>query len=145
MRKSYLVYSRIKFGSGNGLVPAKFWERAKQFIVIVGNWRTPSHGIRELIQRRRRRRRQRARQKTNRFRLEKQQLCTCIKLFCAFLCRRCTTTAWKRPDFTFCRGRGNTRQQLWFSFPEPQYNRLEFSSKEICRHLTNWTSWNKRD
>ena len=34
MRKSYLVYSRIKFGSGNGLVPAKFWERAKQFIVI---------------------------------------------------------------------------------------------------------------
>ena len=82
MRKSYLVYSRIKFGSGNGLVPAKFWERAKQFIVMEGNWGTPSHGIRGLIQRRRRR--QRERQKTNRFRLEKQQLCTCIKLFVHF-------------------------------------------------------------
>ena len=34
-------------------------------------------------------------QKCNRFRLEKQQLCTCITLFCTFLCRRCTTTTWK--------------------------------------------------
>ena len=24
--------------------------------------------------------------------INKQQLCTCIKLFCTFLCRRCTTT-----------------------------------------------------
>ena len=35
----------------------------------------------------RRRRRQRKRQKRNRFRLEKQQLRTCITLFCTFLCR----------------------------------------------------------
>ena len=31
--------------------------------------------------------------KSNRLRL--QQLCTCITLFCSFLCRRCTTTTWK--------------------------------------------------
>ena len=40
----------------------------------------------------RRRRRQRERQKSNRFRLAKQQLCTCVTLFCTFLSRRCTTT-----------------------------------------------------
>ena len=50
-------------------------------------------GNRKLKQRRQRR--QRERQKTNRFRLVKQQLCTCITLFCTFLCRRCTTTTWK--------------------------------------------------
>ena len=26
--------------------------------------------------------------------INKQQLCTCITLFCTFLCRRCTTTTW---------------------------------------------------
>ena len=71
-----------------------------------GNW-SPSTGlmwrgakvthlqihIRELKQRRRRR--QQERQKSNRIRLAKQQLCTCITLFCTFLCRRCTTTTWK--------------------------------------------------
>ena len=40
----------------------------------------------------RRRRRQRERQKSNRFRLAKQQLCTCVTLFCTFLSRRCRTT-----------------------------------------------------
>ena len=29
--------------------------------------------------------------KSNRFRLGKQQLCTCIPPFCTFLCRYCTT------------------------------------------------------
>ena len=48
---------------------------------------------RELKQRRRRR--QREQQKSNRLRLAKQQLCTCITLFCTFLCCRCTTTKWK--------------------------------------------------
>ena len=46
--------------------------------------------IRELKQRRRRP--QRGREKSNRFRLAKQQLCTCITLFCTFLCCRCTTS-----------------------------------------------------
>ena len=40
----------------------------------------------------RRRGRQRELQKSNRFRLAKQQICTCITFFCTFLCRRCTTT-----------------------------------------------------
>ena len=50
----------------------------------------------------------------------------------------------KVPDFTFCRGR-ERRQWLSFSFAELWYSLLEFNSTEICQHLTNWTSWNKRD
>ena len=38
--------------------------------------------------------RQRARQKSNRFTLAKQQLCTCITLFCTILSRRCKTATW---------------------------------------------------
>ena len=54
---------------------------------LLGTRRT---AIRELKQRRRRR--QRKRQKSNMFGFAKQLLCTCITLFCTFLCRRCTTT-----------------------------------------------------
>ena len=43
-------------------------------------------------QRRRRRRRQLERQKSNRFIVAKHQLCTCITLFCTFLCSHCTTS-----------------------------------------------------
>ena len=39
----------------------------------------------------------------------------------------------------------NTRQRLSSSFPELSYSLLEFNSRNICQHLTNWTSWNKRD
>ena len=40
--------------------------------------------------------RQRGTSKSNRFRLiAKQQLCTCITLFCTILCHYCTTTTWK--------------------------------------------------
>ena len=52
---------------------------------------------RELKQRRRRR--QRERQKSNLFRLAKQQLCTCIIHFCTFLWRRCTPTT-RNPLFS---------------------------------------------
>ena len=55
------------------------------------NLRHPIDESRELRQRRRRR----EGQKSYRFILAKQQLCTCITLFCTFLCRRCTTTTWK--------------------------------------------------
>ena len=54
---------------------------------LLGTRRT---AIRELKQRRRRR--QRKLQKSNMFGFAKQLLCTCITLFCTFLCRRCTTT-----------------------------------------------------
>ena len=84
----------------------------------------------------RRRRRQRERQKSNRFTLAKQQLCTCITLFCTFLCRRCTTTTWKCLISRFVEDR-NTRQQFSFSFTELWYSPLEFNSKKIWQHLTN--------
>ena len=34
-------------------------------------------------------------------------------------------------------------QQLSFSFPQLQYSLFKFSSRKICQHLMNWTSWNK--
>ena len=39
----------------------------------------------------------------------------------------------------------NTRKRLSSSFLELWYSLLEFNSRNICQHLTNWTSWNKRD
>ena len=39
----------------------------------------------------------------------------------------------------------NKGQRLSFSFPDLWYSLLEFNSRKICQHLTNWTSWNKRD
>ena len=97
---------------------------------------------RELKQRRRRR--QQEREKSNSFRLIKQQLCPRIMLFCTFLCRRCTTTTWKCLISRFVED-VNTRQRLSFSFPELWYSLLEFNSRKNCQHLTNWMSWNKRD
>ena len=56
------------------------------------------------LHQRRRRRRQREWPKSNRFRLAKQQLCTCITLFCTFLCLRRETSqfqvSWSREDKT---------------------------------------------
>ena len=95
----------------------------------------------ELMQRRRRR--QRERQKSNRFRLAKQQLCTCITLFCTFLCRHCTTTMWNVLIPPFLENM-NTRPRLSFSFPELRYSLLEFNSRKYCQHLTDWTRRNKR-
>ena len=86
----------------------------------------------------RRRRRQRERQKSNRFRLAKQQLCTCIMLFCTFLCRHCTTTTWKYLISRFVED-VNTRQRLSFPFVELWYSLLEFNSRKKCQHLTKWT------
>ena len=70
---------------------------------------------RELTQRRGRR--QQERQKSNWFRLAKQQLCTCITLFCTFLCRRCTTTTWKCLISRFVEN-VKTKQRLASSFRE---------------------------
>ena len=47
-------------------------------------------------QNQRRWRRRGKRQKENVYN-KKQQLCTCITLFCTFLCRRCTATTWNFP------------------------------------------------
>ena len=88
------------------------------FCSFKGLWR---HGClahfvnRELKQRQRRR--QRERHNSNRFRLAKQQLCTCITLFCIFLCRHCMTATWK---CTISRTLEdvNTKRRLCFSFLE---------------------------
>ena len=101
-----------------------------------------SSNIRELTQRLRRW--QRERQKSNRFRQAKQQLCTCITLFCTFLCRRCTTTTWNYLISRFVED-GNKRKQFSFSLPELWCSPLQFNYSKICQHLTNETRWNKRD
>ena len=92
----------------------------------------------------RRRWRQRGGQKSKRFRLAKQQLCTCITLFCTFLSRRCTTTTWKCLISRFVED-GNTGQQLSFSFLELWHSPSELNCQKIANICTNWTRWNKRD
>ena len=67
------------------------------------------------MQRRRRRRRQRERQKSNRFRQARQQLSTCITLFCTFRCCRCTTKTWNGLSSRFVED-GNKRQLSFFFF-----------------------------
>ena len=79
---------------------------------------------------------QRERQKSSELRLAKQQLGTCITLFCTFLCRHCVRLRHENV---------NTRQQLYFSLPELRYSLLELNSPQNCQYLTNWTRWNKRD
>ena len=123
------------------------WTARKRPIVLAASLlaRVPlplplPNKIRELKQRRRRR--QGERQKRNGFRSAKQQLCTCITLFCTFLCRHCTTTTWKCLISRFVED-GNTRQQLSFSLPELWNSPLEINSKKTCQPVTNWTRWNK--
>ena len=69
--------------------------------------------------------------KWKRFRLAKQQLCTCITLFCTFLSRRCTTTTWKCLISRFVKD-GNTGQQLSFSFLELWHSPSELNSQKIA-------------
>ena len=63
------------------------------------------------------------------------------RFFCTFFYRRCTTTTWKCLNSRFVED-VNSRQRLSFSFPELWYSLLEFNSRKISQHLTNW---NKRD
>ena len=80
----------------------------------------------------RRRRSQQERYKSNRFRLAKQQLGTCITLFCTFLCRHCTTTTWKCLISRFVED-VNTRQRLSlsssFSWTSIQSFRIQLQKK----------------
>ena len=57
---------------------------------------------------------------------------TAKKLFCLFLCGRCTTTKWNCLISRFVED-GNKRQQFSFSFPELWYNPLEFNSKSAIK------------
>ena len=85
-----------------------------------------NHDNRKLKQGRRRR--QRERQKSNWFRLVKQQLCTCITLFRTFLCRRCATTTW---NFLVSRFVEDVNTRQWFSFSELRYSPLESTPEEF--------------
>ena len=75
------------------------------------------------------RRRQQERQKSERFRLAKKQLCKSIALFCTFLYRHCTTTTWNCQISRFVED-GKKRQQLSFSFPELWCSSLKFNFKK---------------
>ena len=70
----------------------------------------------------------------------KQQLCTCITLFCAFLYRRCTTTKWNFLISRFSRMWTEDNNFLFFSFSKVRYRLLELNSRNIRWHL-----WNERD
>ena len=90
---------------------------------MISEWKC--FDVRELKQRRRRR--QRERQKSNRFRRTKQ-LCTCNTLYIPLPSLydydvKCLITRFVENV--------NTRQQLYFSFPELRYGLLEFNSKKI--------------
>ena len=84
-------------------------------------------------------------QKSDRFRLAKQQLCMCIMLFCAFLCHHCMTTTWQCLTSCFVEDVNTIRQRLLFSLLELWYSLLEFNSRKICQNLMYWTSWNKHN
>ena len=91
--------------------------------------------------------------KQYRFRLAKQQLCTCSTLFCAFLCRRCTTTTWIFLISRLWKTYVNTRQRFSFSFCGLRNSPLDFNSwkqsptidklKEL--EWGRWTSLNQRE
>ena len=70
-------------------------------VVLYGRfWQArPSMGFKQ-----RRLRRQRKRQKSNTFRLAKQELCTCITLFWYISLRSLHDYDLKVPNFTFCGG-----------------------------------------
>ena len=117
------------------LVPS-LRKRSSLIHLFAADWKIIS---REFTQRRRRR--QRERQKSDRFRQAKQLLCTCITLFCTFLCRCCTTTTWNCLISRFVED-GNKFQQLSFSFPELWCSPLEFNSE---KHLPTFDELNKME
>ena len=91
-----------------------------------------------------RQRRQRGRQKSNRFYYAKQQLCTCITLFCTFLYRPCTTTTWKCLIASFIED-VNKWRRISFSLSKLEGGPQEINSREIRLHLPFSANWNKRD
>ena len=88
---------------------------------------SPLTNIWQLKQRRRQRHWER--EKSNRFRLTKQQLCTCITLFCTFFLPSLHDYDVKMRIFTFC-GRREHKKRLSFSFLELRFILSEFSSRE---------------
>ena len=86
---------------------------------------SPLTNIWELKQQRRQT--QWERKKRNRFRFTKQQLCTCITLFCTFFLLSLHDYDVKMPIFTFC-GRREHKKRLFV--PELRVSLSEFSSRK---------------
>ena len=96
------------------------------FQIIMNTWISYIGGTgREFTQPRRRQ--QRERQKSNRFWLEKQQLCTCITLFSGYICLPLLHDYnVKLSNFTFCRGREQkTTTFFFFSWTLKQSFRIQ--------------------
>ena len=89
--------------------------------------RSPLTNMWELKQRRQQT--QWERKKRNRFRLTKQQLCTCITLFCTFFLPSLHDYDVKMRIFTSC-GRREHKKRLSFTFLELRFILSEFSSRE---------------
>ena len=93
----------------------RFQETKKEFPYTAAIVSINRCFLRELKQRRRRR--QQERHKSNWFRLAKQQLCTCITLFCSFF--QFAITARLRREtayFTFFEGRQRRNNDFLFLF-----------------------------
>ena len=62
----------------------------------------------------------------------KQQLCTCITLFCTFLFLCCTIRR-ENAQFLVLWLTWKQRRRLSFSFPDLRYNPLEFNTRKNCQ------------
>ena len=84
--------------------------------------------------------RERERRKLSRFIWAKQQLCTCITLFCTFLSRPCTTATWTDQIFSWLdNGNGKARNfilSVWTRTRSPL-----FSSNLTSFFSSNWVTW----
>ena len=141
---SWFVFSRFIVNNNNNknkrsLACIVFANRMNETFWLIMDFslrqgRSPLTNMWELKQRRRQT--QWERKKRSRFRLTKQQLCTCITLFCTFFfLPSLHDYDVKMPIFTFC-GRREHKKRLFV--PELRVSLSEFSSKKICQQLTNW-------
>ena len=71
------------------------------------------------------------------YHLDKQNnnFCTCITLFCTFLCRFCATTTWKYLISCFMEN-VNRQWRNYISLSELEYGHLEFKFRRVRVHLT---------
>ena len=127
-----------KFGSG-----WRDWKTLSGILlqVVRGNALSLTPLLGKLKQRRQRR--QREWQKSNRFRLAKQHLCTCITLFFFAV----VTQLRRRIRLGFHGGREHkfkTTALFFFSWTLIQFFRIQLQ-KQIHQHLTNCMRWNKSD
>ena len=87
--------------------------------------------------------RQRERQKNNRLRLAKQQLCSCT-LFCTFLRHHCTTSTWKYLISLLWRTQRQDKDFLFFSWTSIQSFRILQKEMPTFHELNEMESY-KRD